>query len=196
MSSNIFQEVRENVSIAQAIEFLRIKPTETKGEQLRFPCSRCGGDSRVLSVNLTKGFRCFAGDKKGDDATALVAHVLGIRNGEAAQKLKEHFIRPGSATKPEAQKAEGKGRSDSSHGDVRPLEILGISEAHADRLGIREENGRVLFIQRDSNGAEVGTLALGTREDLPLVEWIEHAEEHAEAPSTLQGLWRIVKGGA
>lgn len=199
--SNIFQEVRECVSIAQAIAFLGLQPTETKGDQLRFGCPKCGGtDKRTLSVNLVKGFRCFAGDKKGDDATALVAHCLGIRNGEAAQRLKDHFkdqfgsaARSPSATKPEA-KAKGEGRSDKSQGEIRPLEILAISDELAERLHIQIEDGRVLFEQRDERGVKFGMLALATRDDLPLVEWIP--EEEQPKVSSLQGLWRVVKGGA
>jgi hypothetical protein len=72
---SIFDDVRGRVSIAQAIDYLGLKPTETKGDQLRFGCPACkGADKRCLSVNLQKGFQCFAAHKKGDDATALVAH--------------------------------------------------------------------------------------------------------------------------
>jgi hypothetical protein len=188
---SIFEEVKARVSIADAISYLGLQPTETKGDQLRFPCPKCGGtDKRTLSVNLVKGFRCFSGDKKGDDATALVAHCRGIRNGEAAQLLKEHFI---TATKPAPTKAKAEGRSDSPQGEVRPLEILGISDELADRLQIQVEDGRVLFEQRDERGIKLGTLALATRDDLPLVEWI--AEELPKADG-LKGLWRVVKGGA
>lgn len=199
--SNIFAEVRESVTIADAISFLGLKATETKGDQLRFGCPKCGGsDQRTLSVNLQKGFRCFSGDKKGDDATALVAHVLGIRNGEAAQQLKDHFLsaaRTSSATKPDAQKAKGEGRSEVAN-DLRPLELLGISDELADRLNIQVEEGRVLFEQRDHHGVKFGTLVLATRTDLPLVEWIGEAEIEKEAPqaSNLQQLWRVVSGRA
>lgn len=194
---NVFEEVRAGVSIADAIAFLGIKPTETKSDQLRFACPKCGGtDKRTLSVNLQKGFRCFAGDKKGDDATALVAHCLGIRNGEAAQRLKDRYLsaaRSPSATKPEA-KAEGKGRGDGVNA-VSPLEILGISDELADRLHIQIEDGRVLFEQRDERGIKLGMLALATRDDLPLVEWTAEVQDEAK-PQDLKGLWRVVKGGA
>lgn len=193
---SIFDDVRGRVSIADAISFLNLKATEVKGDQLRFPCPKCGGDSRVLSVNLQKGFRCFAGDKKGDDATALVAHVRGIRNGEAAQLLKGHFLH--SATKPTA-KAEGKGRSDTSQDAVRPLELLGMSQDLADRLHIVVEDGRVLFEQRDEHGTKLGTLALATRADLPLVQFITEIDStitQADSAPDLKSLWRVVKGGA
>ncbi|MDP3074744.1 hypothetical protein [Bradyrhizobium sp.] len=194
--ASIFEEVRNGVTIAQAIDYLGLKATETKGDQLRFACPKCGGtDQRTLSINLVKGFRCFAGDKKGDDATALVAHVRGIRNGEAAQLLKDHFLR--SSTEARPARVEPKGRGDAAKSvDVSPLEILGIDDDVAERLGIVIEDGRILFEQRDPMGAKLGTLALATREDMPLVEWIAADITKAHAPSTLQGLWRVVKGGA
>lgn len=193
---NIFDEVRNNVTISQAIDYLGLKATETKGNQLRFPCPKCGGsDARSLSVNLQKGFRCFKGDKKGDDATALVAHCLGIRNGEAAQRLKDQFLR--SATKPEA-KADGEGRSGAQVIEARPLELLGIDGELAERLQIEEEGSHVFFPMRDQAGVKLGTIAIATRADLPLVSWIAEAES-AEKPvqaSSLKDLWRMVKGAA
>lgn len=198
--SSIFEEVRNGVTIAQAIAFLGLKATETKGDQLRFPCPHCkGSDKRTLSVNLNKGFRCFSGDRKGDDATALVAHCLGIRNGEAAQRLKDRYLsaaRSHSATEPERATAKAKGRPDTSQGEVRPLEILGISDELAERLHIQIEDGRVLFEQRDERGVKVATLALATRDDLPLVEWVAEAEADAPQANNLKFLWRVVKGGA
>src|SRR5437016_5593638 len=120
---SIFEEVRNGVTIAQAIDYLGLQATETKGDQLRFGCPKCGGtDRRTLSVNLQKGYRCFAGDKKGDDATALVAHVRGIRNGEAAQLLKDHFLL--SSTKPTRATVKAGGRGDGANA-VSPLELLG-----------------------------------------------------------------------
>jgi hypothetical protein len=207
--SNIFQEVRENVTIAQAIEYLGLKATETKGDQLRFGCPKCGGtDQRTLSVNLQKGFRCFAGDKKGDDATALVAHCKGIRNGQAAQELKDHFVdankkvtpaaRSPSATKPEVARPRVKGRGESANA-LSPLELLGVSTELADRLHIEQDGGFILFEQRDERGIKLGTLAIATRDDLPLVSWIADGESENEETGTtnsLQSLWRVVKGGA
>lgn len=191
--ANIFEEVRNGVTISQAIDYLGLKPTETKGEQLRFGCPKCGGsDKRTLSVNLQKGFRCFSGDKKGDDATALVAHCLGIRNGEAAQRLKDQFLH--RSTKPEPAKAKAEGRGDGVI-TASPLELLGISEELAKRLQVEEDGSFILFEQRDQAGVKLGILAVATKPDLPLISWIPE-EETAEEPQTLQSLWRVVKGGA
>lgn len=196
--SNVFEEVRNGVTIAQAIQYLGLKPTETKGDQMRFGCPNCGGsDKRTLSVNLTKGFQCFSGSKRGDDATSLVAHVKNIRQRDAAEELAGHFLR--NATEARA-KAPAKGRGDTGGNvDVSPLELLGISDNRVFRLGIMEEDGRVLFPMRDDKGVKLGTLMIATRADLPLVAWsTEDAEEivKADVATDLKSLWRVVKGGA
>lgn len=189
----IFEELRERVTISDAISYLGMKPTETKGDQLRFACPHCkGNDRRTLSINVGTGkFQCFTAKKGGNDATALVAHAHGISQTDAAKALKEHFL--GSSTEARRATVEPKGRGESANA-VSPLELLGISQDIADRLHIVVEDGRVLFEQRDDTGTMLGTLALATRDDLPLVEWI--GQEEVKAPSSLQGLWRVVKGGA
>src|SRR5689334_7526966 len=115
--SNVFTDVRERVSLSDAITFLGLRATETKGDQLRFACPACKGtDKRTLSVNTQKGFQCFSSSKRGDDATALVAHCLNIRQREAAEQLAEQFLR--SATEPRAARQGAKGRVE---GEGKPL---------------------------------------------------------------------------
>jgi hypothetical protein len=196
--SNIFQEVRERVTISDAIGFLNITPTETKGDQLRFACPKCGGtDKRVLSVNLQKGFQCFAGSKKGDDATALVAHCRGIRNGEAAQLLKDHFI---TATKPAQSKAaKAEGRSDTSQDAVRPLEhpvieMLGIDKAMLEAIGGGFDGERITLPLRTPTGTVCMTIGIATRADQsPLLLFSESvATEAKPQPDELRKLFRVV----
>jgi hypothetical protein len=191
--SNIFEDVKARVTMRDAIEFLGLKKTEQKGDQFRFPCPACKGkDPRTLSVNTEKGYRCFSSGKSGNDCIALVAHCMSITQSEAAKELQAHFLVP-SSTEARRATVEPKGRGESANA-VSPLELLGISQEVADRLHIIVEDGRVLFEQRDEHGTMLGTLALATRDDLPLVEWI--GQEEVKAPSSLQGLWRVVKGGA
>lgn len=204
---NIFEEVRSRVTIQQAVEYLRLELTKIEhgkdGEQYRYPCPACKGtDKRSISVNMQKGFRCFAGDKKGDDATALVAHVKGIRNGEAAQLLKEHFIsaaRASSSTKPEA-KAEGKGRSDARQG-VRPLELdhpviemLGINPDVLEAIGGGYDGERIQIPLRTEAGELRGTLGIATTADqAPLLLFSESIESVAKPqPDELRKLFRVV----
>jgi hypothetical protein len=58
--STIFDDVRGRVSIADAIAFLGLKATETKGDQFRFACPKCGdSDKRTLSDQLAKRLSMF-----------------------------------------------------------------------------------------------------------------------------------------
>jgi hypothetical protein len=207
---NIFEEVRAGVTIAQAIDYLGLQATETKGDQLRFPCPHCkGSDKRTLSVNLVKGFRCFSGDKKGDDATALVAHVRGIRNGEAAQLLKDHFLR--TATEPRAAKPEERERNEAAPDVLIPLtdlqtehpviEMLGLSEAAMTALqagycrkGVM--TGRIAIPLRLPTGELIGYLGIATKADqVPLLKFPLNLDERVKPktePDELRKLFRVV----
>lgn len=206
---SIFEEVKARVSMQQAVDFVGLKLTKIEhgkdGEQHRYPCPKCeSDDKRALSVNFDKGkFKCFSCDGGGQDLISLVAFALKIRNGEAAQRLKDHFLsaaRASGSTKPRERSPvrDGKGRSDASEDVVRPLEILGISDELADRLNVQEEDGRILFEQRDERGIKLGTIAIATRADLPLVEWLPEAEQpqQEQKAGNLKDLWRVVKGAA
>jgi hypothetical protein len=206
---NIFEEVRAGVTIAQAIDYLGLQPTETKGDQLRFPCPKCGGtDKRTLSVNLVKGFRCFSGDKKGDDATALVAHVRGIRNGEAAQLLKERYLQ--GATKPEA-KAKGEGREEAAPDVLLPLTDLDIEHPVIEMLGLTAAimeaigggyckrgvmTGRICIPLRMPDGQLIGYQGIATKaEQQPLLLFPKSLEARIKTkpePDELRKLFRVV----
>jgi hypothetical protein len=199
MAGNIFEEVRNAVTISQAIEYLGLKPTETKGDQLRFPCPACkGNDKRTLSVNLSKGFRCFSGDKKGDDATALVAHCKGIRNGAAAQELKDQFLL--SSTKPARETAKAEGRKETGNGFL-PLEsshpvieMLGLQSELLEAMDAGFDGERILIPLRKANGEEVMTLRIATRADqVPLLLFSESVKPVAKPePDELRKMFRVV----
>jgi hypothetical protein len=77
----------------RAISLLNIKVTKREGQQWRAPCPACrnGGD-RVLSMNVKENvFRCFADGKAAGDQIALVAHISGSSQREAAEFLQTHF---------------------------------------------------------------------------------------------------------
>lgn len=196
---SVFEDVRARVRMSDAISYLKLEQTERNGDQIRFKCPHCSGnDKRALSVNVaSEKFQCFTAKKGGNDATALVAHCRGMSQTEAAKLLYEQFCR--SSTEARPAKAERKGRSDPPQGEVRPLEILGISDEAAKRLDIREVDGGILFAQRDEQGIRIGTLVIATREDLPLIEWMANNELDVDtkpkAAEGLHGLWRLVKGG-
>ena len=62
--------------------------------------------------------------KKGDDTTALVAHVKGIWNGEAAQLLKAQFL--SSSTEPEVARPSERERSEAAPDVLAPLTVLAL----------------------------------------------------------------------
>jgi hypothetical protein len=87
-----FQAIKERIGMNQAISLLNLK-VKGEGLQLRAPCPYCktGGD-RALSMNVRKNiFRCFADGKAAGDQIALVAHIRGTSQREAAEYLNEHF---------------------------------------------------------------------------------------------------------
>lgn len=83
-----FQELKRQVSIEKAAEFLRLSTAPAGNHQIRAACPACktGGD-RAIVITPRKGlFYCFSA-AIGGDAIKLVAHVLGIDIKDAAQKL-------------------------------------------------------------------------------------------------------------
>jgi hypothetical protein len=88
-----FAALKERVTMERAISLLNIKVTKREGQQWRAPCPACrtGGD-RVLSMNVKENvFRCFADGKAAGDQIALVAHIRGTSQHEAAEYLNERF---------------------------------------------------------------------------------------------------------
>jgi hypothetical protein len=81
-----------------------------------------------------KGFQWFAAHKKGDDTTALVAHVKGIWNGEAAQLLKAQFL--SSSTEPEVARPSERERSEAAPDVLAPLTDLEIEHPVIEMLGL------------------------------------------------------------
>jgi len=185
---SVFDDVRNGVSLADAISYLKLKPSERKGDQLRFKCPYCtSGDDRALSVNLQKGFQCFASSKRGDDATALVAHCLGIKQREAADKLAAQFLTR-SSPQPRQEKAQSLAL------DHPVIEMLGIaSTLAAIQGGFDSEKERVMFPLRASDGSLICTLGLATKADQePLLLFSEHKPVERADPDALRKLFRVV----
>src|SRR4051794_28208241 len=103
MTAMTFEEIKAAVSIEQAIQMLGLQ-LKRKGFQLRGLCPACkGGGDHPLAITLEgyyKGtFRCFVANQSGD-CIGLVAHALGIKQGDAAEKIKRHFGLNSSDTAP------------------------------------------------------------------------------------------------
>jgi hypothetical protein len=79
-----FAEVKERCSIVDAVALLGLKTTEERN-QLRAACPACGnGGPRAIVITPSKGlFHCFP-SKAGGDQIALVSHVKGVSQKNAA----------------------------------------------------------------------------------------------------------------
>ncbi|MGY3406125.1 hypothetical protein ACVWZV_002238 [Bradyrhizobium sp. GM5.1] len=88
---DLYKTIKERVTMNDVVSMLALKITKREGpDQVRCPCPSCkrGGD-RILSINLTgKGFTCFVDHRASGfrgDQIALVAHVRGVSQREAAE---------------------------------------------------------------------------------------------------------------
>jgi hypothetical protein len=205
--ASIFEEIRERVSLQDAIQFLGLKLTKQEGDQLRYECPHCrGSNKRALSVNLDKGFRCFASSKSGNDATALVAHCKNISQREAARMLADHFrleqqttASPGTVKKPQAGLAE----LDYLETDHEIVELLGLTPRALELLGGGYAPkgtmvGRLLIPLRLPSGVLAGYLGIATKEDQePLLLFPKNLEERGSAvekppADELRKMFRVV----
>jgi hypothetical protein len=88
-----FSDLKDRVSMERVIGLLNIKVTKREGSQWRAQCPVCkGGGDRALSMNVKENvFRCFADGRAGGDQIALVAHIRGTSQREAAEYINQHF---------------------------------------------------------------------------------------------------------
>ena len=93
MSYIDFATLKARCSMERAISILNIKITKREGSQWRAECPACkSGGPRALSMNVKETvFRCFADSKAAGDQIALVAHIRGTSQREAAEFLAQHF---------------------------------------------------------------------------------------------------------
>ncbi|HEY1747802.1 MAG TPA: CHC2 zinc finger domain-containing protein [Xanthobacteraceae bacterium] len=177
-----FAKLKESVSIHQAAQFLGITAPEKNGS-MRLQCPACKGTDRELAITPAKGvFFCFNA-KAGGDLIALVAHVTGLSQKEAAEALDEHYGVSILPTPPQAEQAPAQlptpprrtgfdAQKFASRLAYTPeVEKLGISKENAERFGIGMCNhgsmrGFVVF--PITNGAETHFIGWnGTEFKLP-----------------------------
>lgn len=89
MATIDFAAIKDAVPIDNLVDYLALKGM-WRGDQWRGQCPSCKGNDRSLVVTKGKGFYCWD-TKKGGDAIALVAHVKGISQPEAAKLIQEHY---------------------------------------------------------------------------------------------------------
>jgi hypothetical protein len=185
--ANIFEDVRNRVSLEDAIAFLSLKLTKREGDQLRYECPHCrGSNKRALSVNLDKGFTCFTANKRGNDATALVAHCRNISQRDAAQMLSDHFkLQQQTAPLPGNAKPQGLEELDYLETDHEIVELLGLTPRALELIGggyapKGTMAGRLLIPLRLPTGVLAGYLGIATREEQePLLLFPKNLEERA-----------------
>jgi hypothetical protein len=136
----------------RAISLLNIKVTKREGQQWRAPCPACrsGGD-RVLSMNVKENvFRCFADGKAAGDQIALVAHIRGTSQREAAEFIAQHFpddISPRHVREHRREEAEGQPPGTEEAFEDLNLEIQRRVDELEKRVTALEEN-KIIHLKR------------------------------------------------
>jgi DNA primase len=151
-----FAQLKERVSISQCVQMLDLR---MKGnDQLRSACPQCrNGGERALAVNISKSsYYCFS-EGKGGDQIALVAHIRGVSQREAAQEMAEHF-RIAQAKQEEAPKPQA-----TTGGGMKPLDYLEYAHDAVQVLGFDAETAEALGIGFCPKGILRGTVAVPIR---------------------------------
>jgi len=153
-----FAEVKERCSIVDAVALLGLKTTEERN-QLRAPCPACGnGGPRAIVITPSKGlFHCFP-SKAGGDQIALVSHVKGVSQKDAAALML------GQSTPGTVQ--DGKVPSTSTvppHDHFPPLDYLEFDHVTVESLGIEAKTAEALGIGYAAKGMMKGYVAVPIR---------------------------------
>lgn len=165
-----FAEIREKVSLEQAIQYLGLTMKKEQGA-FRGACPHCksGGD-RALIVTPSRGYYCHSQKRGGNDSTSLVAHVKGLSQRDAANELHEHFL-SASATVPQGpaqsstKKTAGGFDPDAFAANLvysGEVEDMGISEsdAHALSIGWHPKRKQVFVPVRNIDGSIAGFIGV------------------------------------
>lgn len=83
-----FASVKQSAPIDTVLRTLGVPKLQQHGDQYRAPCPACktGGDRALVVTVSKKSFYCFA-NKRGGDCIALVAHVQGTSQRDAAMHI-------------------------------------------------------------------------------------------------------------
>jgi len=134
-----FEDLKTRVRIEQTIGLLGLQMRQ-HGEQYRGPCPACkqGGD-RALAINSRKqSYYCFS-QKKGGDVIALVAHLRGMTQKDAAGYLDQQFGNSGQSHSETVHSSHHNSPSPPSQQGriLKPLDYLVFNEA-VEGLGLSE----------------------------------------------------------
>lgn len=142
-----FNAIKSAAAIDTVLRTLSVPKLVQHGDQFRAPCPTCktGGD-RALVVTVSKrSFYCFA-NKRGGDCIALVAHVRGMSQRDAAMYIVQrlqlgNLVDKGERRAPSSSSPEPTGRGAASP-VFRAMEPLLYLDAHHESvaaLGITSE---------------------------------------------------------
>jgi hypothetical protein len=134
-----FEALKARVKIEQTIPLLGLKLRQ-HGDQYRGLCPACkqGGD-RALAINSGKqSYYCFS-QRKGGDLIALVAHVRGMIQKDAAAYLDQQF---GNSAQSHSDTVHSSRNSSPTpqaprERELKPLDYLVFTEA-VEGLGLTE----------------------------------------------------------
>ncbi len=154
MSFIDFAEVKARCSIEQAAKLLGLQTAEERN-QLRAPCPVCGGGPRAIVITPAKNlFHCFP-SKAGGDQIALVSHVKGVSQKDAAALM---F----------GQQAQGTVTStvqgtSTVQDKFPPLDYLEADHITVEALGLSQETAEALGIGYAPKGMMKGYVAIPVR---------------------------------
>lgn len=141
-----FTEVKERVSLPDALKMLGLQLTEKDGVY-RGKCPACNtGGERALVVTTGKGAFCFAA-KKGGDVIWLAAHIKGIEVKAAAEFLM------GKEPTPQKEQVMSNG------GTLKPLDYLDPKHEKVLEI-VTEETARFVGMGYAPKGIMRGTVAV------------------------------------
>jgi DNA primase len=134
-----FEALKTRVKIEETIPLLGLRMRQ-HGDQYRGPCPACrqGGD-RALAINSRmQSYYCFS-QRKGGDLIALVAHIRGMTQKDAAAYLDQQF---GNSEQSHSATVHSSGNSSPSPPtrqgrELKPLDYLIFNEA-VEGLGLSE----------------------------------------------------------
>lgn len=161
MSSYVdFADVKARCSIEQAAKLLGLQTTEER-MQLRAPCPACGnGGPRAIVITPAKNlFHCFP-SKAGGDQIALVSHVKGVSQKDAAALML------GAETKGTVQSTGTVQNGTSTvppHDHFPPLDYLEFDHVVVESLGIDASTAEALGIGYAPKGMMKGYVAVPVR---------------------------------
>jgi DNA primase len=166
-----FAELKARLSIHQAAQFLGITAPEKHGS-IRSQCPTCKGADRELAITPAKGvFYCFNA-KLGGDLIALVAHVTGLSQKDAAEALDEHY---GVSILPTPEKQE---QAAPSPARTQPKQAGFNAQKFASRLAYTDEVKALGISQEVATQFGIGLCSHGSMRGFVVFPVTDGTETH------------------